>query len=71
MRFFSGIATVLPIIALFLGYPILAEFLETGPVPRFPAAILAASIVAIAVLSLVAGIILDKVTLGRREMKRL
>jgi len=71
MQFFSTISMALMIIALFLGYPVFTEYLDTGLVPRFPTAILAASIVVIAVLSLVAGVILDIVTLGRREMKRL
>jgi len=40
-------------------------------VPRFPTAILATAIMVIAVLSVMSGIILDTVTLGRREMKRM
>ena len=71
LQFFSIISAVLVVVALLLGYPILIEFLETKLVPRLPTAVLAASIVVIAVLSFVAGIILDTVTLGRREMKRL
>ena len=70
-QFFGAISIILIFISLLLGYPIFAEFLETGLVPRLPTAILAASIVVIAVLSLLAGLILDTVTLGRREMKRL
>lgn len=71
LQFFSAVSAVLFLTALILGYPIFIEFLETGLVPRFPTAILAASIVVIAVLSLLSGIVLDTVTLGRREMKRL
>lgn len=70
-QFFSAVSVVLVAIAMLLGYPILTEFLATGLVPRFPTAILAASIVVIATLSFLAGIILDTVTLGRREKKRL
>jgi hypothetical protein len=40
-------------------------------VPRLPTAILSASIMLLAFLSLVRGLILDTVTRGRREMKRL
>ena len=54
-----------------LGKTIVVEFLETGLVPRFPTAILAASIMIVAVLAFVSGLILDTVTLGRREIKRL
>lgn len=70
-QFFSAVSACLVVIAMLLGYPIVIEFLDTGLVPRFPTAILAASIVVIAALSFLAGIILDTVTLGRREMKRL
>lgn len=70
-QFFSVVSAILVVIALILGYPVVSEFLETGLVPRLPTAVLAASIVVIAVLSFLAGIILDTVTLGRREMKRL
>lgn len=71
LQFFSIIATILVIISLFFGIPVIIEFVQTGQVPRFPSAILAASISVIAVLSFFAGIILDSVALGRREMKRL
>ena len=39
--------------------------------PRFPTAILATGLMILAFVSFVAGLILDTVTLGRREMKRL
>lgn len=71
LPFFSGIAALLLVFAVILGAPVVAEFARTGLVPRFPTTILAASIVVIAVLSFLAGVILDTVTLGRREMKRL
>lgn len=71
LHFFSSITAFLMGVALLLGYPIVMEYFETGLVPRFPTTILAASIVVIASLSLLAGVILDTVTLGRREMKRL
>ncbi len=68
---FGGTGFLLALISLLLGIPIVAEFLETGLVPRFPTAILAASVMVIAVLSVMAGLVLDTVTLGRREMKRM
>ena len=46
-------------------------YLDTGLVPRFPTAILATGLVIIAVLCFFAGLILDTVTRGRREMRRL
>jgi len=46
-------------------------YLETGLVPRFPTAILATGMTIVAVLSFFAGLILDTVTRGRREVRRL
>lgn len=70
-QFFSSLSVALIMIAIFLGYPIVQEFAETGLVPRFPTAILAASIVVIAFLAFATGLILDTVTLSRRETKRM
>lgn len=69
--FFTIIAIALAIISLILGFPIITTFLETGLVPRFPTAILAASIMLLAFLSLTCGLILDSVARGRREFKRM
>ena len=68
---FCGIGAVLGLISLILGVPIVAEFFETGLVPRFPTAILASAIMVISILAIMSGLILDTVTLGRREMKRM
>jgi len=68
---FGCIGMVLALASFILGLPIIAEFVETGLVPRFPTAILSAAIMIIAVLSVMAGVILDTVTVGRREMKRM
>ena len=70
--FFYSIAFgVLAMLSLALGVPVAMEFLETGLVPRFPTAILAASIMVLAVLCMTTGLILDSVARGRRESKRL
>jgi len=68
---FSAVSAVLALLSLALGYPVLLEFLETGLVPRFPTAILATGVMILAFLSLTCGFILDTVTRGRREMRRL
>ena len=47
------------------------EFTETGLVPRLPTALLATGVMLLGVLCLVAGFVLDNVTRGRREFKRL
>lgn len=69
--FFSLLALILGLIAILLALPILLTYLETGLVPRFPTAILSASIMLLAFLSLTCGMILDSVARGRREMKRM
>ncbi len=69
--FFGVLTLVLTAFSLFLGVPVTLEFFETGLVPRFPTAILAASIMLLAFLSLTTGMILDSVARGRREQKRL
>lgn len=71
LAFFSIIAAALALTALGLAAPIFVTYLETGLVPRFPTAILATGLMILACLSATCGLILDTVTHGRREMKRL
>ena len=54
-----------------IGAPVVVGYFETGLVPRLPTAVLVASTMVIACLSLVAGLVLDTVTRGRWEQKRL
>jgi hypothetical protein len=46
-------------------------YLQTGLVPRFPTAILVTGMVIVAMLCVFTGLILDTVTRGRREVRRL
>jgi glycosyltransferase involved in cell wall biosynthesis len=69
--FFSLVFGFLSLTSLLLAYPIVMTYLETGLVPRFPTAILSTGIMILAFLSLTCGFILDTVTRGRRELKRL
>jgi glycosyltransferase involved in cell wall biosynthesis len=71
LLFFSSLAGFLVILSLGLGIPIVLEFLHTGLVPRLPTAVLAATIMLSAMMSLFTGLILDTVTHSRREVKRL
>jgi glycosyltransferase involved in cell wall biosynthesis len=71
MAFFGWIAAFLAAVAVALAYPIVVTFAQTGLVPRFPTAILATGIMIFAFLSLTSGGILDSVTRGRWEVKRL
>lgn len=69
--FFGIIATLLAIAGLIIAFPLFITYLETGSVPRFPTAILASGMMILACLSGVCGIILDNVSRGRLEVKRL
>jgi hypothetical protein len=61
----------LALLAAGISVPIFITYLETGLVPRFPTAVLATGIMLLSFLSLVCGLVLDTVTLGRREAKRM
>ena len=61
LKFFSLIALLFAAIGLALGIPIIAEYLHTGLVPRFPTAMLAACFMFLCGLSLATGLILDSV----------
>ncbi len=69
--FFVSIGCVLALTAVALAVPVLLEFLETGLVPRIPTAVLSTGLMLVAVMSFVCGLILDTVTRGRRELKRM
>ena len=69
--FYGGVAALLLVAAIVLAAPLFITYIDTGLVPRFPTAILATGLVIIAVLSFFAGLILDTVTRGRREVRRL
>lgn len=71
MPFFSIIAGVLAAFSVMLMLPIIAEFFETGLVPRLPTAILSMGLMLMGFLSFACGLILDTVTRGRCEMKRM
>ena len=71
LGFFSVVFAVLSATSLILAWPLLVTYLETGLVPRFPTAILSTGLMLLGFLSLACGVILDTVTHGRREMKRL
>jgi glycosyltransferase involved in cell wall biosynthesis len=70
-RFFGVIAGALAVVAVALAIPLLLTWLHTGYVPRFPTAILCVGLMLSAGLSLACGLILDTVTHGRKEIKRL
>jgi hypothetical protein len=69
--FYGAIGALLVVAAVLLAIPLVRTYLQTGLVPRFPTAILITGMVIIAVLCFFAGLILDTVTRGRREVRRL
>ena len=71
VAFFGLIGFALLLAALVLSIPLLLTYLETGLVPRLPTAVLLTGMVVLATLNFMSGLILDTVTRGRQEMKRL
>jgi len=69
--FYGSIGALLLVAAIILSIPLVLTYLDTGLVPRFPTAILVTGMAIVAVLCFFAGLILDTVTRGRREMRRL
>ncbi len=71
LPFFVSLFAFLTVLALVLAMPIILTYFSSGLVPRLPTAVLATGTMMLAFLSLACGLILDTVTHGRREMKRL
>ncbi len=71
LQFFSVIFILLSGSALGLAWPVVQTYFATGLVPRLPTAVLATGLAILAALSLMCGLVLDTVTRGRRELKRL
>ena len=71
LAYFSIVAGALALLSVLLGTPLVLEWLRTGLVPRFPTAILTTGIMIMAFLSLTVGLVLETVTRGRQELKRL
>ncbi|GAA4016407.1 glycosyltransferase family 2 protein [Sphingomonas swuensis] len=69
--FFGAVGALLVVAALLLSIPLVLTYIDTGLVPRVPTAILVTGMVIVAVLCFFAGLILDTVTRGRREIRRL
>jgi glycosyltransferase involved in cell wall biosynthesis len=71
LQFFSSIFALLLVLALILSIPLISTYLETGLVPRVPTAILVTGMTLLSFISLACGLILETVTRGRQELKRL
>jgi glycosyltransferase involved in cell wall biosynthesis len=71
LAFFTGVFAGLAGLSVILIWPVVVTYFATGLVPRLPTAVLATGVMLLAFLSLACGFVLDTVTHGRREMKRL
>ena len=69
--FYGSIGALLVVLAIVLAVPLVVTYVHTGLVPRFPTAILVTGMTIVAVLCFFTGLILDTVTRGRREVRRL
>lgn len=69
--YFGILGGVLMLAAIILAIPLGITYAETGLVPRFPTAILVMGMMILAALFWIAGLILDTVVRGRREVRRL
>ena len=71
LQFFTILAALLAVGAIALVIPLLVTYLHTGLVPRLPTAVLATGAMLAAMLSMVCGVVMHAIRLGRREAKRL
>jgi hypothetical protein len=71
LLFFGTAAAMLFVMATGLILPVIRDYLATGLVPRFPSLIVAVALVALAMLSVGCGLILDTVSRARLEQRRL
>ena len=71
LAFFFTITALLAVVALILGIPIVINYLQTGLVPRIPTVMLIIGLMVVGALAATCGLILDSVSRGRKEIKRL
>ena len=69
--YFGSVGAILALLAVILAVPLIVTYAQTGLVPRQPTAILITGLAITACLCFFAGLILDTVVRGRREMRRL
>ncbi len=71
LRFYGLLALVLALVSVALAVPLFLTYFDSGQVPRFPTAILSTGIATLSAISFVTGLILETVTIGRRETRHL
>jgi glycosyltransferase involved in cell wall biosynthesis len=71
LPFFCSCAAALALLAVILSLPVVWEFRQTGLVPRIPTAVLCMGLMLMSFLAVSCGLILESVSRGRKEFKRL
>lgn len=66
-RFFGVIALILFMLGLFIGIPVIIEFIRTSYITKIPSAILATGLISLSAISFQSSIILDTITRQHRE----
>ncbi len=69
--FFGIIASLLVAASILIAIPVAITYAQTGLVPRLPTAVLSTGVMLLAALSFLAGLVLDTVSRGRREVRLL
>jgi len=71
LPFFGALFGVCALSSITLAIPLILTYLDIGLVPRLPTAVLSTGMMLLGFLFLACGLILDTVTRGRQELKRL
>nr|WP_274630520.1 glycosyltransferase [Mesorhizobium shangrilense] len=71
MRFFGMLAGLVLAVSLGFMTPVLIEYAQTGLVPRMPTWMLSIALLLLSMLLMTTGLILDSVSRGRAEQKRI
>jgi hypothetical protein len=70
-EFFGIFGVFLSFLSVIFAIPVITEYFATGLVPRLPTALLSVGLMLSAILMMVSGLVLDTVTRGRHEVRRL
>jgi hypothetical protein len=71
LLFFSCVALLCALLSVVLALPVFEDYLQTGLVPRLPTALLCSALMLLSAILFVCGLVLDTVSHGRAEVKRL
>ncbi|SAK98311.1 glycosyltransferase family 2 protein [Caballeronia ptereochthonis] len=71
LAFFTAGFVICMLLSVGLAVPVFETYVETGLVPRIPTVVLSIGLMLLGAILLVCGIVLDTVTRGRNEIKRI